>query len=59
VDIVGAAFDATSVVKFDFLGSHSDGDDNPLNNGVVSLQARGTTATVKVEPVTGFISIED
>jgi prepilin-type N-terminal cleavage/methylation domain-containing protein len=59
VDIVDVDFDATSEVKFDYLGSPWNGSDTPLNSGVISLQAGGTTATVTVEPVTGFISITD
>jgi len=44
-------------VKFDYLGSPYNGNDNPLNSGVISLQAGGSTATINVEPVTGFISV--
>jgi hypothetical protein len=60
VDIVDADFDATSEVKFDYLGSPLNGSGGPLNSGVISLQvqAGGTTTTVRVEAVTGFISIE-
>ncbi len=59
VDIVDANFDLTSRVVFDYLGSPFNGSNNPLNNGVVTLQAGGVTKTVSVEPVTGFISISD
>jgi type II secretion system protein H len=59
VDIVDVDFDSTSEIKFDYLGSPYNGSNNPLNSGVISLQARTTTATVRVEPVTGFISIEN
>jgi prepilin-type N-terminal cleavage/methylation domain-containing protein len=58
VDIVDADFDGTSQVKFDYLGSPYDGGNNPLNSGQVSLQAGTNTMQVNVEPVTGFISIE-
>jgi len=57
VDIVDAAFDGTGEIKFDYLGSPYNGSNNPLNSGVISLQAGSATATVNVEPVTGFISI--
>ena len=50
VDITNVDFNATSSVKFDCLGS-------PDNGGTISLQAKGVTATVNVESVTGFISI--
>lgn len=59
VDIVGANFDATNEVKFDYLGSPYNGADNPLNNGIVSLAAGGFTKTVAVEPVTGYISVSN
>ncbi len=58
VDIVDVDFDATSEVKFDYLGSPYNGNSTPLNSGVISLQAGGTTTTVTVEAVTGFISIQ-
>ncbi len=58
VDIVDADFDATNEVKFDYLGSPYNGNSTPLNSGVISLQAGGTTTTVTVEAVTGFISIQ-
>jgi len=59
VDIADVDFDTTSEVKFDYLGSPYNGNDSPLNNGVISLQAGGTTVTITVEPVTGFISVAD
>lgn len=59
VDIADVAFNATNAIKFDYLGSPYDGGYSPLNSGVVTLQANGTTITINVEPVTGFISIED
>lgn len=61
VNIVSAEFEpgANQTISFDYLGSpHSgDGAANPLNSGVISLQAGGSTRTVTVEPVTGYISI--
>jgi len=57
VDIADVDFDTTSEIKFDYLGSPYNGADNPLNRGVISLQAGGKSATITVEPVTGFISI--
>jgi prepilin-type N-terminal cleavage/methylation domain-containing protein len=51
VDITNVNF-TDSKVTFDCLGS-------PVNNGgFVTLQADGTTKTITVEPVTGFISIQ-
>jgi prepilin-type N-terminal cleavage/methylation domain-containing protein len=57
VDIQSVDFDSTSEVKFDYLGSPFDGGGGPLNSGVITLQADGTTVTITVEPVTGFVSI--
>jgi len=50
VDITAVSF-TDSKVQFDCLGS-------PDNGGTVILQADGTTKTITVEPVTGFISIQ-
>lgn len=51
VDITSADFGGSQTVTFDCLGS-------PDNGGSVVLQADGTTRTVTVEPVTGFITIQ-
>lgn len=51
VDITGVNFGATASVTFDSLGS-------PDNGGTVSLQAGGPAATLTVEPITGYISIQ-
>jgi prepilin-type N-terminal cleavage/methylation domain-containing protein len=59
VDIFDVDFNSTGTIKFDYLGSPYDGGNNPLNIGVVTLKAGGTTVTVNVEPVTGFISVGD
>jgi len=61
VDIASVSFDGTSTVAFDSLGSPYNGNSplGPLNNGVVTLQAGGVTKTVRVEPVTGFITISN
>jgi len=50
VDIAGADFGGSSRIEFDYLGS-------PNNGGVISLQAGEATATINVEPVTGYITI--
>jgi len=63
VDIADALFDpgSSNTITFDYLGSpySGTGTSDPLNSGAISLQAGGTTATVNVEPVTGFISTEN
>ena len=51
VDITGANFSGNPDVEFDSLGSPDDG-------GNVTLQASGTTVTITVEPITGYISIQ-
>ena len=50
VDITDADFDGASQVQFDYLGS-------PDKGGTVHLQAGTTTATISVEPVTGYITV--
>lgn len=52
IDIVNAAFGGTSRISFSPAGKPSSG-------GVVSLKAGETTATISVEPVTGFIMISE
>lgn len=51
VDITNAAFGGVPRVEFDCLGS-------PVNGGAVNLQAGAIIATIAVEPVTGFISVQ-
>ena len=50
VDIINVDFGSMSSVTFNLLG-------NPDNGGTVQLQADGSTATIAVEAVTGFVSI--
>lgn len=59
VDIVNVDFDSTAKITFDYLGSPHNGSGSPLNSGTVRLQAGGVTITITVEPVTGFISIQN
>lgn len=58
VDIVSVDFDQTNVVKFDCFGSPYNGNGKHLNSGSISIQAGDSTATVRVGPGTGDISIE-
>jgi prepilin-type N-terminal cleavage/methylation domain-containing protein len=58
VGIVSSDFDSTDVVNFDYLGSPYNGSGNPLNSGIITLQAGTATLTVSVEAVTGFISVQ-
>jgi len=60
VDIVDVSFDGASAVSFDSLGSPysgTGGSATSLNSGTITLQAGGITKTVKVEAVTGYISV--
>jgi prepilin-type N-terminal cleavage/methylation domain-containing protein len=50
VDITGANFSGNPDVEFDSMGS-------PQSGGTISLQAGGTTVTIMVVPITGYISI--
>jgi len=60
VDIVDVVFDPDSsqTITFDYLGSPYSGS-SPLNSGIITLEAGGITKRVRVEPVTGYISITD
>ena len=61
VDIFDANFDGTNKVTFDYMGSPYNGSatPTPLNSGVVTLRSGGITKTVRVEPVTGFVSVSN
>lgn len=62
VDIVDADFDAdpSQTITFDYLGSpYSGSGPSPLNSGIITLEAGGITKRVRIEPVTGYISITD
>ena len=58
VDIVSTTFGAGNTIKFDYLGTPLDGAGTALNSGEVVLAAEGSTMKVKIESVTGYISIE-
>jgi len=51
VDVAEVNFNGTNAVKFDCLGS-------PDNGGFILLDAGGINVKIEVEPVTGFISVE-
>ena len=64
VDITSADFDgdADEAVTFDYLGAPYSGigTGSPLmNSGRITLQADSFTLYVKVEPVTGYVTISD
>lgn len=49
VDVTNVSF-PSDIVRFDCLGS-------PDNGGTITINADGNTATITVEPVTGYVSI--
>ena len=62
VEIASATFDGASTVSFDYLGIPYSVAASPaalLNAGVITLQAGGATRMVRVEPVTGYISVSN
>lgn len=62
VEILDANFDGTPKVTFDYLGSPWNGASptpTQLNSGVVTLRSGTITRTVRVEPVTGFITVSN
>lgn len=59
VNIVSAVFDTGNRVKFDYLGSPFNSAGGNLNNGVVTLRVGNVNRTVRVEPVTGFITVSN
>ena len=61
VVLTSALFDGTAILWFDSLGIPNSGDieDNtPLASGTITLTAGNNTMTLKVEPVSGKITIE-
>jgi prepilin-type N-terminal cleavage/methylation domain-containing protein len=61
VDIDDVSFDAGNRIAFDYLGSPYNGNSppGPLNSGVITLRGGGATKTVRVEPVTGYVTISN
>jgi Tfp pilus assembly protein FimT len=64
VVIESADFDAdpSKTITFDYLGSPHSGSGtslSDLNSGTISIRAGDFTMTIRVEPVTGFISITE
>jgi len=57
VDLADANFDGTPKVTFDYLGSPENGSGSPLNSGVITLRSGNAVKEVRVEPVTGYISV--
>lgn len=45
-------------IAFDYLGTPSS-DGQPLNSGVITLAADGVSLTVNIEPMTGYVTIDN
>jgi len=58
VDIASTTLGAMNMIRFDSLGAPYNGSGGSLNNGLIRLRAEGNTLTVRIEPVTGYVSIE-
>jgi general secretion pathway protein H len=58
VDIQSTNFSGNTVA-FDYLGSSYSGSSPLLAEGEIVISAGGATLTVKVEPVTGYITVSD
>jgi len=58
VTVVSADFNGTTTVQFDYKGSPLDAAGNAIASGSVTIGAGGHTMVVRVEPVTGYISIQ-
>jgi prepilin-type N-terminal cleavage/methylation domain-containing protein len=58
VDIVSTNFGVADAVSFDNLGAPSDGSGAALKDGLIQLRAEGHTLRVKIQSVTGYVSVE-
>lgn len=63
VDITSASFDSSNAITFDYLGAPFKGTglSNPLVDGTngVTITAGNVVYKILVEPVTGYISIQE
>lgn len=58
VDIMNTNFGATNTISFDNIGAPIYGGGTVLNEGLIQLCAEGGTLRVKIQSVTGYVSIE-
>ena len=58
VDMQTVSFDTTDTVTYDYLGAPYNGSSNPLSSSAIVLEAGAQTMTIRVEPVTGYVTIE-
>lgn len=59
VSITSVDFDGGNIVGFDYLGTPSNSSSGLVSEGVITLTAGGVSKTVRVQPVTGFVTISD
>lgn len=61
VDINSADFDGDGSITFNYLGAPVNSAGTAMNNGVITVQDKGGAFKlyVKVEPATGYVTIED
>jgi prepilin-type N-terminal cleavage/methylation domain-containing protein len=59
VSVTSANFDGGSVVRFNYLGEPYNSSSALVSEGVITLTAGGLSKKVRVQPVTGFITISD
>ena len=59
VDITKVSFDGTDTVTFDYLGCPFNGSSNTLGEGEIVLVAGDNTMTIVVEPITGYVEINN
>lgn len=59
VDIESAVFGAYTTVTFDYLGCpySGPGTSTPMTQGKIVLTINGMSTTIKIEPVTGYITV--
>ena len=58
VTVISADFNGTTTVQFDYTGTPLDAAGNAIATGSVTIGAGGHTMVIRVEPVTGYISIQ-
>ena len=59
LSISNVDFNGGRILKFDYLGVPYDGSDYEIYSGTVTLSGGGSSYTVSVEPVTGYVSLSE
>lgn len=58
VNIVNTNFGAANTVSFDNIGAPFNGSGAALSGGLIQLSAEGYSLKVKIDSVTGYVSVE-